>query len=260
MPCNKPSEATGPTASTAPVGGGGAVAAAGRVVVAFFFGEKAMMMRNSTQQDRQQCPDLPTAAGPQRSTGSSTISSCSMQHESCNKSAAGTRRKIPSSSSVGVVTWEKPSSSDVIHSRPVSASERGSHNPAARSGGDHSHGTTKTFAQQKKKARRMKTNRHWKQCPLLEVRQPASFHPTDSPLIACAVLQSQQKSLLVVPSEIESVYTDSEKKMVKFLFFRLFGPAPRPAPHVHGMARANWRMRWGAVVCVWPAAKTPGRT
>ena len=90
MPCNKSSEATDRTASTAPVGGGGAAAAAaGRVVVVAFFGGKAIMMRNSTQQDRQQCPDLPTAAGPQRSTGSSTISSCSMQHESCNKSAAG---------------------------------------------------------------------------------------------------------------------------------------------------------------------------
>ena len=208
MPCNKSSEATDRTASTTPVGGGAvAAAAAGCVVVVAFFGGKAMM-RNSTQRDRQQCPELPTATGPQRSTGSSMKSSCSMQHKSfneskntCDPSAAARRKKIPSSV-VMMATWEKlPSSSDVIHSRPVSASERGLHNSqqvavsaaaaGARPGGDHCHDDDDA---------RTEENTHEASETMTPAQGQASFYLIDFPLKCTAVLTLAVCSRLIFPT------------------------------------------------------------
>ena len=218
---DKPSEATDRTASTPPVGGTAAAAAAERVVVAFF-GEKAMMRNSTQQQDRQQCPELPTAAGPQHSTGSYTNPSSS-RWNTCDSSAA---RKIPSSCRV-VLTWEEPSSSDVTHSRPVSASERGSGNSqqvavaaaaaGARPGGDHCHDDDDD-------ARAAEESTHEAQSSS-ETRTPAqgqaSFYPIDF-LLKCTHSRCPTVSSILHPAINKRAGSDRPKK--KVMFFAAFAP------------------------------------
>ena len=221
---DKPSEATDRTASTPPVGGT-AAAAAERVVVAFF-GEKAMMRNSTQQQDRQQCPELPTAAGPQRSTGSYTNPSSS-RWNTCDSSAA---RKIPSSCRV-VLTWEEPSSSDVTHSRPVSASERGSGNSqqvavaaaaaGARPGGDHCHDDDDDDA------RAAEESTHEAQSSS-ETRTPAqgqaSFYPIDF-LLKCTHSRCPTVSSILHPA-INKRAGGSDRPKTKVMFFAAFCPPP----------------------------------